>query len=476
MAALTGAQLLLDLHAEMNARRALFALSLAPLVNELETLSSAAAAREAIVRFHAALLREGRLRHRIELVDAKGRNIMAEGDAAVLREDAVVSVTLPVAAATFGPGPMMIVGADIDHAYVAERARRWRAWIVHLTVTAAVMQLLLCVVIRRQIARPIERLVAGVQKMQMGYWQDATDPGGAWELRWLGNRFHSFGQELSGSVESLVAAQRRAYCGDRPADAGAGEASAGDSPGAPEPPAAEPDQMLTRLRHVATQLQHAAPDDSSSRNLARLAWERDAPRAEELGQPELRRELEDAALRILDQEGWLRIARLVEAERPRLEVLARARSEEVRRGLEARGVPWVSLSQRVKHTAGIWRKMRHKGLEFPQVHDLVALRIIVPTESDCYAALGVLQDLYAPIVGRFKDYIAAPKPNGYRSLHLNVSDDKGEVFEVQIRSVAMHQQAERGAASHALYKEEAAVQPASTHRTRLSRALRRVLQ
>lgn len=120
--------------------------------------------------------------------------------------------------------------------------------------------------------------------------------------------------------------------------------------------------------------------------------------------------------------------------------------------------------------------MQQKGLEFAQVHDLVALRIIVPTESDCYAALGVLQDLYVPIVGRFKDYIAAPKRNGYRSLHLNVSDGNGEVFEVQIRSVAMHRHAEQGAAAHALYKEEAAIRPVPTRRARLTRALRSVLQ
>ena len=161
--------------------------------------------------------------------------------------------------------------------------------------------------------------------------------------------------------------------------------------------------------------------------------------------------------------------------RRRLEMLARTRSERIRQGLEKRGVPWVSLTQRVKHTAGIWRKMRQKDLELPQVHDLVALRIVVPTESDCYVALGALQELYVPIVGRFKDYIAAPKRNGYRSLHLDLRDDNGEVFEVQIRSVAMHQHAEQGAASHALYKEEAPVQPSSGYRPRLSGAMRRLL-
>lgn len=475
MAALTSEQLAFDLRTELIAKRAQFALALAPLVEELETLSSAAESRDAVARFHAAFLREGRIRHLLEVIDASGRSLAANGDPTVLREDATVSVALPVKSAAFGSSSVTLVAADIDHDYAVERRRRWRAWIVHLAVTAATMQLLLYVVIRHQIARPIERLVAAVLEMQRDHLKEAADPGGAWELRWLGNRFHSFGRELSRSVEHLIAAQRRAYSQERPFEtAGGGELTVEPSrqTGALSN---NPDPVLTQLRQVVVKLTGATSEDSSTRHLARLAWERYAPHAEELGHPDLRRDLEDAALRILDREGWLQVARIVDVERPRLEVLARTRSERIRQGLEKRGVPWVSLTQRVKHTAGIWRKMRQKDLELPQVHDLVALRIIVPTEFDCYVALGVLQELYVPIVGRFKDYIAAPKRNGYRSLHLTLRDDNGEVFEVQIRSMAMHQHAEQGVASHALYKEEAPVQPSSGYRPRLSAAMRRLL-
>ncbi len=96
--------------------------------------------------------------------------------------------------------------------------------------------------------------------------------------------------------------------------------------------------------------------------------------------------------------------------------------------------------------------MHQKNLTFDQIHDLVALRIVVPTESDCYHALGAVHQLYAPIVGRFKDYVVRPKSNGYRSLHSSVRDAEGAIFEVQIRSIAMHQHAEQGPAAHADYK------------------------
>ena len=112
------------------------------------------------------------------------------------------------------------------------------------------------------------------------------------------------------------------------------------------------------------------------------------------------------------------------------------------------------MLHRVKHTAGVWAKMKRKGLEFDEVYDLFAFRIILPTEADCYAALGVIHQLYKPEVSRFKDYIADPKGNGYRSLHTCVKAADGPMFEVQIRSIAMDQQAERGDAAHWLYKKD----------------------
>jgi GTP pyrophosphokinase len=116
-------------------------------------------------------------------------------------------------------------------------------------------------------------------------------------------------------------------------------------------------------------------------------------------------------------------------------------------------IPCLSIFNRVKHTAGVWRKMQDKGLNLDEIHDLYAFRVIVPTESDCYAALGSLHQAFKPVVGRFKDYIAHPKKNGYQSLHTCVKPEKGPVFEIQIRSVAMHQHSEKGVAAHWIYKK-----------------------
>jgi len=113
------------------------------------------------------------------------------------------------------------------------------------------------------------------------------------------------------------------------------------------------------------------------------------------------------------------------------------------------------VQHRVKHTAGIWRKMQAKGLTLEQVHDVVAFRIIVPAEQDCYAALKAVHERFEPLLLRFKDYVAEPKANGYRSLHTCVKTSGGVVFEVQVRTVEMHEQAEGGEAAHWRYKAPA---------------------
>jgi GTP pyrophosphokinase len=224
------------------------------------------------------------------------------------------------------------------------------------------------------------------------------------------------------------------------------------------PPQSPPDRLdaaatLVRLHARLELLRRANPGDFESRTLAQLTWDNDAAQAERLGQPELRMSLEDAILRVLNPDVFLDISARRDAERPRLEALARAHVKQIHRALAARNIPVGEIRHRIKHPAGIWKKMLDKNLAFDQVHDLVALRIIVPTEADCYHALGVIHDLYAPIVGRFKDYVARPKSNGYRSLHTSVRDPDGAVFEVQIRSVAMHRHAEQGTAAHVDYKD-----------------------
>ena len=111
-----------------------------------------------------------------------------------------------------------------------------------------------------------------------------------------------------------------------------------------------------------------------------------------------------------------------------------------------------ALQYRVKHPAGIWKKTLSKGLAIDQVHDIVAFRIIVRDEQDCYRALKAIHERFEPLLLRFKDYIAQPKENGYRSLHTCVRSPDGLVFESQIRTLAMHEQADGGDAAHWRYK------------------------
>jgi (p)ppGpp synthase/HD superfamily hydrolase len=130
----------------------------------------------------------------------------------------------------------------------------------------------------------------------------------------------------------------------------------------------------------------------------------------------------------------------------------RKRESEIRKALAEASVRHKNLQFRVKHPAGIWRKTKSKGLALDQIHDIVAFRIIVRDEQDCYFALKAIHERFEPLLLRFKDYIAQPKENGYRSLHTCIKSPDGLVFEIQIRTPAMHAHAEGGEASHWRYK------------------------
>lgn len=474
MAVFTGMQLVFELRAELRDREARLAESLAPLVVELRSATTRDAAQAAVDRFHASYVAQGRPYHDLALVDATGRVVVETVTDAERHGHSVLEASVPVISPGLGsrPGALLRVTED-GSGFQAARARRWWSWAAHVGGTAAAFLALLYVVIRREVTGPADRLLSGIRKMELGYWDDMPDPGGAWEIRWLGWRFHSLGQELNRTVEHLVAAQRRAYAMDQ---------CAPDEPVAPseatsEEPAAivesqQPEEAaVAQLRARLERLRHADPNDAADRMLAQSTWDHGAADSERLGRPDLAAELEDAALRVLDPDGFLAISTRIDGARPILESLARAKVKQMRQALNERGVRVNEIQWRVKHPAGTWRKMRLKSLLFEQVHDLLALRIIVPAEADCYHALGVVHDLYAPIVGRFKDYVVAPKPNGYRGLHCSVRDADGSVFEIQVRSVAMHRQAETGSAAHADYRVETRIRSTSPGMSSWSRIL-----
>jgi GTP pyrophosphokinase len=177
-----------------------------------------------------------------------------------------------------------------------------------------------------------------------------------------------------------------------------------------------------------------------------------APLANRLGIWQIKWELEDLAFRFLHPESYQRVARLLDERRVERE----ARVEIFRVGLaddlRARGLK-AEVQGRPKHLYSIWKKMQGKQLDFAQVFDVRAVRVIVPDVAACYAVLGRVHELFRPVTGEFDDYIERPKPNGYQSLHTVVQDTEGRAVEVQIRTHAMHEHAEHGVAAHWAYKD-----------------------
>jgi GTP pyrophosphokinase len=128
---------------------------------------------------------------------------------------------------------------------------------------------------------------------------------------------------------------------------------------------------------------------------------------------------------------------------------------EVEKLLAAAGIVPLRIDARVKHLYSLWKKLEKNGNDLSKIYDLVALRLIVRTVSECYGALGAIHERWTPLPGRIKDYIALPKPSGYRSLHTTVFADEGKITEFQIRTKEMHEEAEFGIAAHWAYKENA---------------------
>ncbi len=177
-----------------------------------------------------------------------------------------------------------------------------------------------------------------------------------------------------------------------------------------------------------------------------------APLAHRLGIQEVKWQLEDLAFETLHPKRFAEIAQMVATRAPAREQELEDVIELVRRRLSDLGIE-TEVTGRPKHLWSIYEKMVVRGKEFDEIHDLVAIRIIVKAEKDCWAALGAVHALWPPVHGRFKDYINSPKFNLYQSLHTTVVGSRGKPLEVQIRTLEMHQRAEHGIAAHWGYKE-----------------------
>ncbi len=211
--------------------------------------------------------------------------------------------------------------------------------------------------------------------------------------------------------------------------------------------------VLIKLAERITSLRAAVVLDKEVRQQYALET-RDiyAPLANRLGIGQIKWELEDFAFRYLEPDAYKHIAKLLDEKRLDREIYIQKVIEQINDALAKENIE-AEVSGRVKHIYSIWRKMLRKNLDFNDIYDVRAIRILTSEMRDCYGALGVVHSLWQHIPKEFDDYIATPKENGYRSLHTAVIGPQGRTLEIQIRTHKMHQEAELGVAAHWLYKE-----------------------
>lgn len=231
-------------------------------------------------------------------------------------------------------------------------------------------------------------------------------------------------------------------------------------------------KLADRLHNMRT-LQYMTQEKQKEK--ARETMDIYAPIAHRLGISKIKIELDDLSLKFLQPDVYYDLAEKISLRKDARQEFVKGIVEEVRVNMKRSGIE-VEVEGRVKHFFSIYKKMVNQEKTLDQIYDLFAVRIIVETVKDCYAALGVIHELYKPIPGRFKDYIAMPKPNMYQSLHTTLIGGNGQPFEIQIRTFEMHRIAEFGIAAHWKYKENGSGQIAAGKEEEKLSWLRQILE
>lgn len=231
-------------------------------------------------------------------------------------------------------------------------------------------------------------------------------------------------------------------------------------------------KLADRLHNMRTG-QYWKPEKQKEK--ARETLEIYAPIADRLGISRIKTELDDLSLQFLYPDVYTDLVEKVNLRMDSRESFIQEIVGEVRQHMKDAGIE-ATVAGRVKHYFSIYKKMVNQDKTLDQIYDLFAVRIIVETVKDCYAALGVIHEMYKPIPGRFKDYIAMPKPNMYQSLHTTLIGGNGQPFEIQIRTYEMHRTAEYGIAAHWKYKESGSGKAAEENEAAKLAWLRQILE
>ncbi|MCE5229158.1 bifunctional (p)ppGpp synthetase/guanosine-3',5'-bis(diphosphate) 3'-pyrophosphohydrolase [bacterium] len=214
-------------------------------------------------------------------------------------------------------------------------------------------------------------------------------------------------------------------------------------------------KLCDRLHNMQT-LEHLPL--ARRRAIAQATMDIYAPLANRLGMIRMRTHLEDLAMRHLHPAAFANLKKKMEVRSKRDQEIVDTTRQMLSEELKARGIPAIIQGRR-KNLYSLFRKMQRQGLSFDEVHDIIAIRVITDSITECYDILGIVHSLWKPISGRFKDYIATPKENGYQSIHTSIIGVQNEVVEIQIRTREMHHVAEEGIAAHWKYKEGGAAAP-----------------